>query len=636
MRRRHRVAWKLSIPVLVIISVVILAAGLLGSLFSRKIALDAARQIIQFNSISITSGVDELMIRDHRAGVPNFIDGMYRAGEDYRDIALIAHPSGRIAVSRQESPGARLDKDDHSCVACHMTDEPIVNPERCDEVMTGPDGERYLQVVTPVLNKSSCRTAGCHSHADGGAVIGVLRTQYSLAGFDDLMTNLNTSLTWAAVLAILFVTVAVVMMFRWMLAKPLRHLAAGVNTLAAGDLGFRFPAERDDEIGLAEDSFNNMAARIQTQQRELRKTLENLEGIVENTTDLIIAVDVEGDIRTFNRGAELALGYLRGEVIGRKVKMLFHDPHDRDIAIARLNEQEPVTNWETKFRTKNGQIRNVFMTLSRLRDRRGNLTGTYGISKDITNEKILLRKLFRSEQEAAIGRAITGIQHAIKNMLNTLRGGLYIARLGQKKDRAERITEGCDMIEEGLTRISDLSHSMLKYAREWKIEPEPVDIADLVEKIILAIGQTANERGVSLGKEIGDSVPPVPCDPRLMHMVLMDIASNALDACDFKEFTDGEEPELVIRVRCAEDARSVIIELADNGVGMSPEVRKNVFTPFFSTKKKWGTGLGLALTSRIIELHNGKIVVKSEPEKGSVFRISLPLRSQAGKTGGST
>ncbi|MCK4775757.1 MAG: HAMP domain-containing protein, partial [Candidatus Krumholzibacteria bacterium] len=344
MRRRNRVAWKLSIPVLVIISVVILAAGLLGSLFSKRIALDAARQIIQFNSVSITSGVDELMIRDHSAGVPNFIDGMYRAGEDYRDIALIAHPSGRIAVSRQESPGVRLGKDDHSCVVCHMTDDPIVNPERCDEVMTGPNGERYLQVVTPVLNKSSCRTADCHSHADGGAVIGVLRTQYSLAGFDDLMTNLNTSLTWAAVLAILLVTVAVVLMFRWMLAKPLRHLAAGVNTLAAGDLGFRFPAERDDEIGLAEDSFNDMAARIQTQQRELRKTLENLEGIVENTTDLIIAVDVDGVIQTFNRGAELALGYLRGEVIGRKVKMLFHDPHDRDIAIARLNEQEPVTN----------------------------------------------------------------------------------------------------------------------------------------------------------------------------------------------------------------------------------------------------------------------------------------------------
>ena len=98
-------------------------------------------------------------------------------------------------------------------------------------------------------------------------VIGVLRTQYSLTGFDNLMTNLNTSLTWAALFAILLITVAVVLMFRWLLAKPLRYLAAGVNTLAAGDLAFRFPAERDDEIGLAEDSFNNMAARIQAQQR---------------------------------------------------------------------------------------------------------------------------------------------------------------------------------------------------------------------------------------------------------------------------------------------------------------------------------------------------------------------------------
>jgi PAS domain S-box-containing protein len=629
------VAWKLSIPVLVIISIVILTAGLLGSLFSRKVALDAARRIIQFNSVSITSSIDELMIRDHRTGVPDFIEDVQRSSADYRDIALIAHPSGRVAVSRQQPPGVRLDKTDKSCVLCHETGEPILNPGAYDEVMTGPDGQRFLQVVTPVLNKTSCRTADCHGHAGTGAVLGVLRTQYSLAGFDERMTYLNLFLKWAAVFAILLVTVAVVLMFRWLLAKPLRYLAAGVNTLAGGDLGFRFPAKRDDEIGLAEDSFNNMAARIQAQQRELRKTLENLEGIVENTTDLIIAVDVDGSITTFNRGAELALGYDRGEVLGRKVKMLFADPHDRDTAIARLNVHEPVTNWETRFRTKDGQIRNVFMTLSRLRDRKGNLTGTYGISKDITNEKILLKKLFRSEQEAAIGRAITAIQHAVKNMLNTLRGGLYVARLGQKKDRPERITEGCEMIEEGLTRISDLSLNMLKYAREWKVEPEPVDLADMVEKIIVAIGQTASERGVSVRTDLDGSLPTVPCDPRLMHMVLMDITSNALDACDLKEFSDGEDPEILIRVYRSEDGRWAVIELIDNGVGMTPDVRTNVFTPFFSTKKKTGTGLGLALTSRVIELHNGKIVVESEPQKGSVFRITLPLEGQTGETGGS-
>jgi two-component system C4-dicarboxylate transport sensor histidine kinase DctB len=115
----------------------------------------------------------------------------------------------------------------------------------------------------------------------------------------------------------------------------------------------------------------------------------------------------------------------------------------------------------------------------------------------------------------------------------------------------------------------------------------------------------------------------------------MDITSNALDACDLKEFSDGEDPEILIRVYRSEDGRWAVIELIDNGVGMTPDVRTNVFTPFFSTKKKTGTGLGLALTSRVIELHNGKIVVESEPQKGSVFRITLPLEGQTGETGGS-
>ena len=183
------------------------------------------------------------------------------------------------------------------------------------------------------------------------------------------------------------------------------------------------------------------------------------------------------------------------------------------------------------------------------------------------------------------------------------------------------------MIDEGVTQISDLSHNMLKYAREWKIEPKPVDMASLAGKIAAAIGQNAQERGVAVHTELPDSMPEAFCDPSLIHMCLMDIVSNALDACEFKEYSDGEEAEIRIQVFSDLEKGTVVVQIKDNGIGMKPEIVENIFTPFFSTKKKWGTGLGLAITKRIIDLHNGKVVVESESGEGAEFRITLPLKS---------
>ena len=629
MRRRNSLIWKLSVVVLAIVSLVILAGGWLGSILSKQYALNAARNVMQFNSLSIKNGIEELMMSRNCIGARTFIGEMSQQASAFEDVSLIAHPSGRISVSYRKPAGTFLEQDNRTCLHCHRQGgPPALNGNGNSELMMSGYGDRILQVVTPILNRSDCSSADCHIHAEAGPVLGILQTDYSLSNFNHLMTQMNIYLALAAAVAIGLTILALLLMFRALLARPLRSLVAGVGSLAAGDLGFRFPVkdEREqDEFGLVEGSFNDMAAQLEKQQREIRRGLEYLEAIVENTADLVITVNTDGFIQTFNRGAEQALGYDRNDVIGKRVEMLFANPEEREKAIAKLQGQDNVTNWKTHFKTRNGQVRHILLTLSYLRDRRGNLIGTLGISKDITRVMELQEKLIRTEQEAAIGRAVTGIQHAIKNMLNTLRGGLYVVRVGLKKNQENRITEGSEMIEEGLNRISDLSHSMLRYAREWKIDPEPVDLSDMALKIAQSVGQNAKERGVMIQTEIAESMPDVPCDPRLIHMCLMDIVSNAVDACEMKDYDWEEQPTIVMRVYTAVVGRKAVIEIEDNGIGMSKEVAESVFTPFFSTKKKWGTGLGLALTERIIDLHEGKIIVESEPDKGATFRITLPL-----------
>jgi len=623
----NSVVRKLSIVVIAIVTLVIAATGLVNNIIGNHYAQESAREMLKFNSESILSGIEKLMMTRNNDGVLELIQDISKDSAVYRDIRLVSHYSGEVVVSRLQEPGAILSEEDHSCAVCHEEGKPLVTSNASlDAVVASPDGTRILHVMTPIMNQPGCETAECHEHLDSGPTLGFLQAEYSLGRIDTLISGLNTSFIVAALAAILLGTMALWIMFERTLSRPIRYMLSGIQAIAGNDLSFRFKTDRSDEFGLVEESFDHMAARIQAHQTELRDAREYLEGIVENSADLIITVNPQGLIQTFNRGAEQALGYERGELIGQRIELLFADPQERDIAVTKLLQSgDNVTNFDTRFLTKDKKVRNVILTLSRLRDREGNPIGTIGISKDITNEKDLQIRLAHSEKAAAIGQAVTAIQHAIKNMLNTLAGGTYLSRTGIAKNDQQRIEDGIAMIDEGIARIGNLSLNMLKYAKEWKLELEVTDLAQIVTDVCNAIRQAGSDGSITVRHHVSDHLPPVSCDSRLIHMALMDIATNALDACSSRDYTDAEHAEIFFDAYLEKNGKSVVAEIRDNGIGMTEEIKAGIFTPFFSTKEERGTGLGLSLALRIVNLHGGEIDVESEPEKGCLFRIALPV-----------
>ena len=191
-------------------------------------------------------------------------------------------------------------------------------------------------------------------------------------------------------------------------------------------------------------------------------------------------------------------------------------------------------------------------------------------------------------------------------------------------DRA-LMREGWSMVQEGIAHITDLSSRMLQYVRDWEPDLEDTDLRILVTSVHFVGKETARKRGVEFRLDAPQVLPTIICDRELVHAALMDLVSNALDACVWKDYGESESPEVVLRIRCSEAGRTVEIEVQDNGQGMTETIRKNIFTPFFSTKNRIGTGMGLTLTSRIIHQHGGSIEVESEPNHGATFRISLPI-----------
>jgi len=163
------------------------------------------------------------------------------------------------------------------------------------------------------------------------------------------------------------------------------------------------------------------------------------------------------------------------------------------------------------------------------------------------------------------------------------------------------------------------------YVRGWEPEVEETDLCDLVTSVYNVSGETARSRGVELRSEVAWGMRPVICDPRLIHAAVMDLLTNAFDACVWKDYSGRERAEVVLEVNPSDRDGYVAICVRDNGQGIAAHIKKEIFTPFFSTKKKLGTGMGLTLTSRIIELHGGTIEVESEATRGTTFRVFLPV-----------
>ncbi len=441
-----------------------------------------------------------------------------------------------------------------------------------------------------------------------------------------LQNNWNLRILITLVIAIMLSMGTAKFIVERTIKRSIRTLAHGMNELAEKKFDFRFHEDDKFQFGSLATAFNDMATLFSTYQSELIKAREFLDGIIERTADLIITVKGSGEILTFNTGAEHALGYDRSDVIGKPIEMIWADPRERDAAIERLKYGDNVVNIETRFLNKSGEIRDVLLTLSLMRNPQGEFIRTFGISKDITEEKRLQNQLIQSQRLAAIGEVFIGIQHSLKNMLNTCVGGAYMVRTGLAKDKRKMLEEGWEIVQEGIDRMTVMTKDMLKYVKEWKPKFEQVDLAQLLSDIELVIKKNASDKGIDFRLNITTDLPPIQCDPRMLHTAMMDIVSNALDACVWKEYDGNESPEVGMQAYIDQSEQNAVIDIQDNGCGMSEELKSSIFTPFFSTKSKAGTGLGLSMASRMIDVHKGRIDVESEPDKGTVFQIVLPIK----------
>ena len=255
----------------------------------------------------------------------------------------------------------------------------------------------------------------------------------------------------------------------------------------------------------------------------------------------------------------------------------------------------------------------------------GQHTGLALANADLYNEKL------HNERLAAIGETVASLSHSIKNILQGLRGGADVVEMGLKKDDLKIARGGWDILKRNLDRIVALTLNMLAYSRQRTIEIELTKLGVLIDDCVSLLQDRCREKAVALVVDADPEMPPVPIDPNLMHQALMNLITNAVDAVEggkgivtVRTTYIDPDPLLGLGNAYAE------IEVIDNGPGIPPERHEWIFEPFRTTKGLKGTGLGLAVTMRIIEEHRGRIVVESADGTGAKFKVILPIDAAEG------
>ena len=246
----------------------------------------------------------------------------------------------------------------------------------------------------------------------------------------------------------------------------------------------------------------------------------------------------------------------------------------------------------------------------------------------------LYQNALAAERLAAVGETTAALSHAIKNILQALRGGADVVEMGLKSSNLDQSRKGWGVVERNLDKIYNLTLNLLAYSRAREPGRELINPRSVINDCVELVANIANERGIMVTVEVAADVPPVPIDPDGIHQVLMNLLSNALDS-----IPTGMPGVVNVRATYDPDHHATQVDVSDNGVGIEPAMSKNLFLLFHSTKGNRGTGIGLAVAKKIVEEHGGTIHAHHPNGTGTTFTFRLPTpqaKSDPGGTFGGT
>ena len=375
----------------------------------------------------------------------------------------------------------------------------------------------------------------------------------------------------------------------------------------------------------------DVSAEIHAQQvlRESKGKLEaaliasqRLAAIVESSDDAIVSKNLDGIVTSWNRRAEQMFGFSAEEMIGQSIIKIIPDdlqPTEREI-LATIARGDRIEHFETLRRRKNGELFEVSLTISPVKDESGRIIGAAKIARDITERNKTERALRTTERLASVGRLAATVAHEINNPLEAITNLVYLARQNSSQ---ESIKELLKTAEEELGRVSLITNQTLGFYRDT-IGLSATKLSSIIKPLVSILHSRSRNKSITVNTQIRQD-PEIKCVAGEVRQLFANLLGNSIDAVP-----KGGRIEVRISAASERTGRfrnGVRLTVADSGHGIHPAVLDKMFQPFFTTKKEVGTGLGLWIAKSIVENHGGSIRAKTCAVPGrswTVFSVFLP------------
>jgi PAS domain S-box-containing protein len=364
-------------------------------------------------------------------------------------------------------------------------------------------------------------------------------------------------------------------------------------------------------------------------ERELRETKEFLENIMESSVDGVVTTDLKGKVTYLNRAMEDMIKSPREEILGKHISLYYvKGIQEARKIMALLREKERAESYEMEVKREDGRKLAIWCSLFLVRDQEGQIIGTAGIFKDVTEQKRLEAELkvaqahlVEASKMRALGELVAGVAHELNNPLMASQTILHVI--------FKNLHDGCpnrdrlELVRKCNDRIEKIVDHLRQFSRQTKPHLESLDVNRAVQDALMITGQQLLDHNIKILPHLSEDLPNVMGDSNQLEQVFLNLISNARDAM---ETVEGPK-ELTIHSMLTEDlgSPSVLVSVKDTGVGIPEEYLDKVIEPFFTTKSVGkGTGLGLSLCFGIIEAHGGRLEIKSQPGKGTEVKVLLP------------
>ena len=468
-----------------------------------------------------------------------------------------------------------------------------------------------------------------------------------------IRSDLNDSLRGAAATALIALAIAVVVatLLAQLLLRPIHVIRSGLTRLGRGEFGVRLNLNQADEFGELGTFFNAASEQLSADRSQMAGQVANLESAVEHLEDAVAIVSPGGEVMFANPA-------MRTLLPKAAVGASLHDEVPPDHPLRRLAEQTlvsrqsrgpmpavfPAAPGGNAGNAGNaGDPRERLLMSHAVTDKNGALVGIMLVARDLEYLSQVQSTIRYSRKLAALGRLSAGVAHEVKNPLNAMMihlellrqqfgtaataarprpkpgrgttglGPMALAAAASEVDSEEAI-QHVEVIATEIRRLDEVVQGFLKFSRPEDLKLQPVPLKMLLDEVMPIVRPEADRAGVTLivgGEEVAD----VNGDPAMLRQAFLNLALNAVQA-----MPGGG----TLRIQCeAAPGRRVSVAFADTGVGIAPGHLQRIFDLYFTTKEK-GSGIGLSMVYRTVQMHDGEVEVQSTPGAGTTFRILLP------------